>query len=264
MTNTKVALRNVQLMKRWRKFRISKLGKGKMKGVGFFEGIGLKITGRMDGARNLPRECGEGGWISPHLDREVRSYDEFSSYMWGRLQIEKEDEYAQLGELLDFIMHAQVQLENVKKELKDMLSYETEVNVSRKYGESKLSDSQVEARRANERSKRLAPFQNQVSTLQSTLSAKMDEFFVLRNKIIEENNSIRMICACMKEHLLQRMDIYWNSALRKHSENNRMPVIPSIEVKSDAEIVYMESHKELMQRAESLSQNLLKDKMEVA
>lgn len=62
-----------------RKGRISKLSKGKVKG------IGLKIAGRIDGSRNLPRECGDGHWISPHLDREVRSYDEFSSRMWGHL-----------------------------------------------------------------------------------------------------------------------------------------------------------------------------------
>ena len=47
--------------------RISNLSKGKVKGIGFFEGIGLKIRGRIDGARNLPRENNDGSWVRPIL-----------------------------------------------------------------------------------------------------------------------------------------------------------------------------------------------------
>lgn len=247
-----------------RKGRISKLSKGKVKGIGFFEGIGLKIAGRIDGSRNLPRECGDGHWISPHLDREVRSYDEFSSRMWGHLQIEEEGEYAHLGELLDSIVHTRMQLETAKAKLKEALSYEGTPNNSRKHGESKLTEAQVAARRANESTKRLEPFKSQVSILQNKLVSEVDEFSALRNKIIEDNNSTRMICSRVKEHLLQRMDVYWNSALHKHSENARMPAVPSIEVTSRAETVYMEPHKVLMQKAEMISRSLSKDETEVA
>ena len=204
--------------KQMRNSRISKLGKGKVKGVGFFEGILLKITGRIDGARNLPRECGDGHWISPHLDREVRSYDEFSSRMWGQLQIEEEDEYARLGVLMDSLVHTKSQLESVEADLATALSCEAGVDTSRKHGESKLTDAQVTARRANERAKRLAPLRSRISTLQSKLVAEVDEFSSLRNKIIEDNNSTRMICARVKDHLLQRMDVYWNSAPPPNTE----------------------------------------------
>lgn len=247
-----------------RKGRISKLSKGKVKGIGFLEGIGLKIAGRIDGSRNLPRECGDEHWISPHLDREVRSYDEFSSRMWGHLQIEEEGEYAHLGELMDSIVHTRMQLETAKAKLKEALSYEGTPNNSRKHGESKLTEAQVAARRDNERAKRLEPFKSQVSILQNKLVSEVDEFSALCNKIIEDNNSTRMICSRVKEHLLQRMDVYWNSALYKHSENARMPAVPSIEVTSRAETVYMEPHNALVQKAEMISRSLSKDETEVA
>ena len=250
--------------KHLRDTRISKLSTGRVKGIGFFEGIVLKITGRIDGTRNLPRECDDGHWISPHLDREVRSYDEFSSRMWGQLQIEEEDEYVRLGALMDSIVHTKAQLKTARAELKDALAYEGVPSTSRKHGESKLTDAQVATRRANERAKRMAPLRSRVSTLQGKLIAEVDEFSTLRNKIIEDNNSNRMICARVRDHLFQRLNVYWNSALYKHSENARMPAVPSIEVTSRAESVYMESHKVLMQRAELLSQSLSKEEKEVA
>lgn len=243
--------------------RISKLGKGKIKGVGFFEGILLKITGRIDGARNLPRECGDGHWLSPHLDREVRSYDEFSSKMWGQLQIEEEDEYARLGAMMDSIVDTKAQLEVARADLREALSHEGTLS-ARKHGESKLTEAQVAARRAAERDKKMAPLRDRVSALQSKLIAEVDEFSALRNKIIEDNNSTRMICARVRDHLFQRLNVYWNSALYKHSENARMPAVPSIEVAPRAEMAYMEPHMALMQRAESFSESLSKDKKEVA
>ena len=249
--------------KQLRNSRISKLGKGKVKGVGLFEGIVLKITGRIDGARNLPRECGDGCWMSPHLNREVHSYDEFSSRIWGQLQIEEETEYARLGMLMDSIVHTKVQLGTAKAELNEALSYEEIPSTSRKHGERKLTEIQVATRRANERAKRLAVFRSRVGILQKRLDSEVDEFSELRNKIIEDNNSTRMICDRVKEHMLQRIDVYWNDALYKHSENAKMPAVPAIMVTSCAEIVYMESHKALMQKAEILDQSLSKDETEV-
>lgn len=250
-------MRNKQL----KDSRISKLSKGKVKGVGFFEGIALKIRGRIDGTRNLPRESEDGGWVSPHLEREVRSFDEFASHMWGQLQIEEADEYARLGSLMDSIVDTKAQLEAARADLVEALSNEGTPSISRKYGESKLTDAQVAARRADERAKRMAPLRGCVSTLQNKLTAEVDEFSALRSKIIEDNNSTRMICARVRDHLFQRLNVYWNSALYK---NARMPAVPSIEVAPRAEMVYMEPHKALMNRAERFSESLSKDEKEVA
>ena len=92
----------------------------------------------------------------------------------------------------------------------------------------------------------------------------MDDFSARRNKIIEDNNSTRMICSRVRDHLYQRLNVYWNSALHKHSENDRMPAVPTVEVTSRAEMVYMEPHSVLMQKAERLSQFLSKNETEVA
>lgn len=242
--------------------RISKLSKGKIKGLGLFEKISLKIAGFIDGRRSLPRENSVGGWISPHLDREVRSYDEFASRMWGHLQIEEETAYAHLGELMDSIGHTKSLLEDAKAEL--VSEQEKVSDTSRKHGESKLTEAQVVARRASERAKRLAPLKDRVSTLKSTLASEVDEFSELRSRILEDNNSTRMICNRVKDHLYQRMDVYWNTALRKHPDSTQMPVVPSVEVASRAEDAYTEPHKLLMKRAEALIYSISGDDKEVA
>lgn len=244
--------------------RISKLSKGKVKNIGFFERIGLKIAGYIDGKGSLPREDPSGNWLSSHLDKEVRSYDEFASRMWGRLQIEEAAAYAHLGELMDSLAHTRTLLEDAKTDLEEAAEHEKTAGASRKHGESRLAEAQVAARRANEQAKRLAPLKSRVSFLQSKFTAEIDEFSKLRNKILEDNNSTRMICNRVKDHLHQRMDVYWNAALRKHPDNTRMPAIPCVEVASRAEGVYMEPHKLLMQRAELLSQKLSDDKKEAA
>lgn len=238
--------------------RLSSLKKGKVKRIGFFERIELKIAGYADGKRNLPRD-GASGWMSPHLDKEIRSYDEFASQMWGRLQVEKEEDYARLGELMDSIAHTKSLLDEAKATLDGAETKEKSTDNSRKKGESKLTDAQVAARRSNERAKRLAPLKGRVSSLESKLTSEIDEFSQLRNKIIEDNNSTRMICNRVRDHIYQRLDIYWNAALRKHSDKANMPVIPCIEVASRSEAVYMEPHKILMQKAEMFSKELSSD-----
>lgn len=46
-----------------------------------------------------------------------------------------------------------------------------------------------------------------------------------------------------------RIDVYWNSALMRHPEGADMPVIPTLELRNDAEEAYLQPHKELMKRA---------------
>lgn len=247
-----------------RNYRLSKLRKGKAKGVGFFEGLGLKIAGSIDGSRSLPRDNGCDHWVSPHLDREIRSYEEFSSRMWGNLQFENEHAYARLGELMDSLVHIKAQLEDANSDLEAMSAHEGSPDAVRKHGEGKLTDAQVISRRTNEISKRLAPLRSRVSFLQNKLAAETDEVLELRNKIIEDNNSTKMICNRVKDHILQRMDVYWNFALHKHAENSSMPAVPSAEMTLHAEKIYMEPHISLMRKAGSLSQTLSgKTEMEV-
>lgn len=253
-------MKNIQM----KDSRINKLSNGKVKGVGFFEKISLKIIGFIDGKRGLPRENPSGDWISPHLDREVRSYDEFESRIWGHLQIEDEFQYAKLGELMDSIVHTKTLLDYAEEDLEKVIKNEKSEDNSRKYGESKLTEEQVAARRANERNKRLSPFRTRVSSLQTELSTKIDELSELRNRIIEDNNSTRMICNRVKDHLYQRMDVYWGAALWQHPDKAKMPAAPNMEVISRTENVYMEPHKLLMQKTELVIHTFTDVQKEVA
>ena len=244
--------------------RISSLKKGKVKGVGFFESIPLKIAGRIAGRRGLPRKNENDQWVSPHIEKEVRSYDEFSSRMWGQLQIEEEAVFARLGELVDSVVHIKSQLDSARSELDEVIAGESMVNNSRKHGESKLTDAQVAARRANERNKRLSPMKSRISSLQEKLTSEIDEFSVVRAKIIEDNNSTRMVCNRVRDHLYQRLAVYWNAALRKHAEHSKMPAVPCVKIIFNSEEVYMKPHIELMQKAELLSETIKNESKEVA
>ncbi len=229
--------------------------KRKIKGLGLFENIYLKFVGYIDGAKGLPCENTDGNWTSPHLNRELHSYDEFTSYVWGCLQIEKKEDYVRLGELIDSLTHTKSQLEILEMNLASALSEEKEVPFIRKQGENKLTDAQVAARRRNEKSRRLAGLKSHISNLQNKFLGEIDEFSALRNQIIEDNNSTRLLCNKVKDHLLQRLDVYWNAALAKHPQSERMPVVPSLEVCSQSENIYMEPHKILMQKGEFISRS---------
>jgi hypothetical protein len=241
--------------------RISSLDRGNVKGVGFLEGTGLKIIGYIDGKRGLPRESVTGEWVSPHLDRELRSFDEFNSRIWGRLQIEEEASYAHLGEQMDSINRNKKLLEEAKKDLEEAKKKEKTNDTSRKRGESRLTEAQIIERRARESEKRLVAYKNRVSSLENKITSEIEEFSALRNRVVEDNNSTRMICNRVKDHLFQRIDVYWNSALRKHPENKRMPIIPSIICASIAEEAYMDSHRHLMKDADLLYQRALEEEV---
>lgn len=246
------------------KVKASKRIENKLRGIGFFEGIRLKTAGRIDGSRNLPRECGNGHWSSPYIDRELHAFYEFSSKIWAHLQIEEEDEYASLGELTDSLTYTKSELQSAEADLAAALVRNEKSDASRRSGESRLTDAQVKARRNHERAKELEPLRNHIDILQNKIVNAVDELSVLRNKIIEDNNSTSMICTKVKNHLLQRLDVYWNAALSKQLENTKMPAVPSIEINSCAETVYMEHHKALMQKAEILIREIYKDEKEAA
>ena len=244
--------------------RVSNLNKGKVKGVGFFESIPLKIAGRSDGKHGLPRE-NDGQWVSPHIEREIRSYDEFSSRMWGQLQIEEEEAYSRLEDIMNSVVDIKTQLDNAELKLDKAIASENLFDTSRKTGESKLTDAQVVARRTKEREKRLTPVKNKVSSLEAKLTSELSEFATVRAKIIEDNNSTRMICNRVRDHLYQRLAVYWNSALHNHPETIKMPVLPCVDIKFNSEDIYMKPHhKVLMEKADLLSETLSVNEEEVA
>lgn len=235
-----------------RRLRYEKVNTGKGRKVGFFETIGLKVTGFFDGRRGFPRQTDDKGWYSPFMNRDVNSYEEFCSHTWGSLQIENEGEYARMEELMDGILRKQSLLMAAREDLAVASRGGSVQEPLRKKGEDKLTDTQVLARRKAEKDKRLAPLKSKVSGLEQELKEAEAALSDLHSKLAEDDNTTRLICHRVREHILMRMDVYWNSALRYHPDSTAMPVVPVVELKEEAEEVYLRPHKELMQRAKKL------------
>ena len=211
-----------------RKQRHKKVNTGKGKRVGFFESISLKIKGFCDGRK------------------------EFCSHTWGSLQIENEGEYARLEELVDGIRQKKCLLETARADLAVTVKKENDSEVVRKKGEDKLTDAQVRSRRKTEKEKKLAPVKSKVASLEQELKDAEEAFSNLHSKLVEDDNTTRLICHRVRDHILMRLDVYWNSALRHHTEGVSMPVVPMIELKDEAEEAYLRPHKELMKRAAAI------------
>ena len=230
-----VLINRVKLSKQ----RHKKLDKGKGKKVGFIESIVLKIAGYCDGRKGLPRQTDDNAWYSPFMSRDVNSYEEFCSHIWGSLQIENEVAYARLEELMDKILQERGLINTAKSKLEIAYNFEKELELSRKKGEDKLTDAQIYARRKAEKDKKLVALKKNVARLEQELKEVEDTFSELHSKLVEDDNTTRLICYRVKNHILMRIDIYWNSVLRHHPDNACMPVLPILEIKDDAEEVYL-------------------------
>lgn len=235
-----------------RKQRHKKVNNGKGKRVGLFESIGLKIKGFCDGHKGFPRQTDKEDWYSPFMNQEANSFEEFCSHTWGSLQIENEGEYARLEELMDGIRQKKGLLELARVDLAVANKRESDSESARKKGEDKLSDAQIRARRKAEKEKKLAPLKSKVAGLEQELKDAEEAFSDLHSKLVEDDNTTRLICHRVRNHILMRLDVYWNSALRHHPDGVSMPVVPVLELKDEAEEAYLRPHKELMNRAAAI------------
>lgn len=235
-----------------RKQRYKKVNTGKGRNVGFFEGTGLKIKGFFDGRKGFPRQTDKGDWYSPFMNQEVNSFEEFCSHTWGSLQIENEGEYARLEELMDGIRQKKGFLEVARADLDVAVKRENDSESVRKRGEDKLTDAQVSARRKAEKDKKLAPVKRKVEGLEQELKDAEEAFSDLHSKLVEDDNTTRLICHRVRDHMLMRLDVYWNSSLRRHPEGASMPVVPVLDLTDEAEEAYLRPHKELMKHAAAI------------
>lgn len=235
-----------------RKQRYKKVNTGKGKKVGSFESIRLKIKGFCDGRKGFPRQTDKNDWFSPFMNQEVNSFEEFCSHTWGSLQIENESEYARLEELMDSIRQTKRLLEAAKADFAVASKRENDSESARKKGEDNLMDAQIRARRKAEKEKKLDPVKKKVAGLEQELKNVEEEFSALHSKLVEDDNTTRLICHRVRDHILIRLDVYWNSALIRHPDGASMPVVPVMELKDEAEEVYLRPHKELMKRAAAI------------
>lgn len=229
--------------------RIRRLNRGRIAGLGWLEAIGLRIRGWVDGARGLPRRVEE-QWSSPFLSRELNSYEEFCSRMWSMLQLESEGAYIRLNELTASLPLTLARIDQAREELR-VISPGEAFSI-RKTGEEELSEDQVRARRANERKKELEPMRCRLTGLQNQLREDTREFTTLCCRLAEDDNTTRMAVHRVRDHIRQRMDVYWNAAMSRHSDHYAMPNAPTLSTQLRAEQTYLSLHAGLMLRAEQI------------
>ena len=234
--------------KRLCKHRYRLLHHGKGKKVGIFESISLNFAGWADGRKGLPRKDNdEGCWLSPFMNRNINAYKEFCSHIWGSLQVQNESNYIELAKLINEIQQKKDSLTRIQNEFKSANSE----SASRKKGEDSLTDAQVSARRTREKARRLAPLNSKNASIEQELEEDREALVALYNQLVEDINTTRLICHRVKNHILLRMDIYWNSALTYHPDNMSMPVVPGLDLQSEeAELQYLNYHAEIMKFAE--------------
>ena len=234
-----------------RKQRYKKVNNGKGKKVGFFESINLKIKGFCDGYKGFPRQNNKNDWYSPFMNQEVNSFEEFCSHTWGSLQIENEGEYVRLEKLMDGIRQTKGFLEAAKADFV-AATRDNDSESVRKKGEDNLTDAQIRARRKAEKDKKLAPVKKKVAGLEQELKNAEEAFSALHSKLVEDDNTTHLICHRVRDHILMRLDVYWNAALRCHPDGESMPVVPVMELQDEAEEAYLSLHKVLMKRAAAI------------
>lgn len=224
----------------------------RVKNVRFLEALKLRKAGRIDGTYGLPKQVDADYWNSTFIDGEANGYEEFCSRMWERLQQRNEGAYVRLEELSNQILQTYSGLEAAKAELSAACYSGKQEGFVRKTGEDKLTDAQVRARRTTEDAKRLEPLKSKVDVLENTLTCAVTEVSMIRSRLQEGENTTRMICYRMKEHILRRIDVYWNAALKTHPDSAEMPVVPEVELTSRGEQAYMRLHESLISRVEAL------------
>ena len=241
--------RNHMESKRFRKKQISSLKWGKVKPLGFFEGIALKYAGYRDGKLKLPAKEGD-TWRSPFLDEEVSKYHEFCFRMWGRLQLAVEDSLTRVNHLMKSIPQTEQTLANARKVLTDEGERIRLCCRSRRKGEENLTDEQVNRRREKELSSHLLSLQGKVHMLEKTLEQETAELFFLRSNLQELEQSTGMICRRVLEHTKLRAAAYWNAAMKYQSGDLPLPMTPGLEINQKAESAYRLSSARLLGAAE--------------
>lgn len=238
ITMDKIKLRNK---------RHKHIAKGQSEKVGRLERLTLRWYGSIDGKNGLPREDKDGRWGSPFIDEKVRAFAVFGDNEWKNLQHEHEELYVRMEELMCEIRQKKTLLGDAQ----DLLSesdYEPEI--FRKKGEDGLSENVVKARRAAERAKKIAPVKREIDQLKTEIFDVEKELRKIVGFVEEECNTVKMFLHSKRDSMFQRMDIYWNAAMKKHPESNRMPLIPIVEVELEHEKKYMAAHRKKIEDAE--------------
>ena len=224
--------------------------RGKTPGIRLFEKWQLVRQGIKDGASELVRPVSGKEWSSSFISRESNSLNEYCDKVWGLLQIDNLEILCRLGELSEDMEECSRQIGEINERIETMTEAQTGEAISRKRGEEALSEGQVKERRARERAKRLAPLYLKKSRLEERISEGFEEASILRNRMMENCNSARMVCERSRAHTYQRIDVYWHAAMLTSPSSKDMPVVPAVELSPKAEETYFRNHDALLRETD--------------
>ena len=151
---------------------------------------------------------------------------------------------------MDSIKQKKLLLKHAQKEVGIAMKNESRMGIIRKIGEEKLNDNQIRVRRMNEQDDRLEPYRRQIGVLEGELKSMLEELSGIRYRLVEEYNTTIMICKRIKNHTLQRLDVYWDASFHKHPDKALMPTVPNVSLPVEAEGVYTNIHKMLLNKTE--------------
>lgn len=229
------------------KFRIKH---SKCKNLTRLEKSILVKRGRSDGIKGLPKEDANGEWISPFIYEEKHSCQEESNKLWGLLQIELEQTYAEIDALIDKMTKSIRTIENKKNVYSEIQNSEA-LNV-RKKGEEDLSESVVRSRREKEQERKISPIKADIGRIEKEMESAYERLIELRGIALEKTNATKITAQKIEEHTFQRINAYWNAAYEKHPIKDKMPPIAKVDISSSGEETYRNSHRNIDDRMVNL------------
>ena len=241
---------NIERTKAW---QYKKLARGKTEAPRVTERIVLKYNGWKDGRNGFPKADHDGRWSSPRVKQEIDAYEEFCSKVWGSLQIDMERMHQEVEYLIRSIIGMERSLARLKgnppteKEDED-----TDHHVIRRAGEEELTDDQVRNRRKREREKETAPYFSQIRELEARIQNAYCELNEITSYIVEASNAVRLISERTMNHTRQRIDIYWNAAIRNSKNKEEIPISVDVFLPSESEKTYMSQHKYVFDKAQKM------------
>ena len=222
------------------------LRRGRTGRLRLLERVSLSIRGRQDGRMGLPKEAAEGSWDSPILAGERAAYEEFCADTWARHQVSMKEQQEKVRNLTERITRLEGEIGELDREIRELDGEEPEV--FRKFGEENISEAQVQLRRKREHDRQTDARRQVRKELEWKISEAREERERSRNRILEADHAVRLLCEKVGDHTRMRMAAYWSAALKEHKEAERVPASPNLEIPNDAERIYLSGHKEFYNR----------------
>ena len=220
----------------------STLKRGRTGRLRMSERVFLSFRGRQDGRMGLPKEKDDGSWDSPVLAGERAAYEEFCADTWAKHQVSMSEDHENVKNLTERIDRLTEEIEELDREIGKLKGRGAEI--FRKFGEENISEAQVRLRRSREHERQINGKRELREERAGMLKEAAEERERSRNRILEADHAVRLLCEKVGDHTRMRMAAYWRAALKEHRDAEGVPATPNLEISNDAERIYLSGHKE--------------------